>query len=179
MKITAFKVALLGIVALMVSCSVDNCGTKEAFLDTFQTFYDSVESRDKDDLKSNQHQIESEYKDIVNNCYKKHKDNLTLKERQDFWKSSVILYFKFPRKEFELSFGEEKDEEFNTYVEDELNQIITDSKDDFQQVIQDIISENIIPSLGNMLDQLKNVLGDGLKEFGNELEKVSEELSKQ
>jgi len=74
------------------SCSTDKCSTKDSFVEHFEAFAKEFEEKkaklDEEEKKA----YELRYQDIVNNCYKKFKTEMSLQEKQDFWKQSLGFY---------------------------------------------------------------------------------------
>lgn len=141
----------------IISCSNAPCATKGQFLNSFSSFVEDAKKSADTDTKEQRLVLEDEYKDMVNNCYKKHRASLTLKERQDFWKNSVIFYFSGGRKSLDFEIGTQNNEDFNNYVQEELESVINDSGDDFERIIQEVITENVMPALNDIFKGIENL----------------------
>jgi len=150
---------------IFASCSSGPCANKKQFLNSFGTFVEDVKKdKDMDDAQALAYQ--DEYKGMIEDCYKKFRADMTLEERQDFWKESVIFYFKSGGKTIDLKLGSENDEELNEYVQDELEAVIKESGDDFEKIIQEVITENVLPALNDIFK--------GIENLGKELQKAIE-----
>jgi len=164
MKKKLFPITILCITLAFGACTKERCSSKKQFLDEFELFISNAEKINQSATDEEKLVQEDEYKDMINFCYKKLRGKLTLKERQDFWKQSVIYYLENGRQlSMELIIGSENDEAFNAYIQYELEQVIKDSGNDFERVLQDVIQEKLMPSLNEIFKGIED-LGKNLQE---------------
>jgi len=148
-------------IILFYSCQQDACLSKDQFFSSFETFIDEIE-KSKDNLTDEQKiAFEDRYRNIVNNCYKKYKDQLDLDEKQDFWIKSVKSYLKLHDGNINVFLKDDEDDPFNQYVQNEIEELIEESGDDFSTLISDLIKDEI----PNIIDMFI----DGLGKFNEEL----------
>ncbi|MBT8233274.1 MAG: hypothetical protein HKO66_01050 [Saprospiraceae bacterium] len=165
MKFSTFILALLSL-SIIISCSPDPCYTKEQFLDTYNEFVKEVENKKEDISDEEQLAYEKRFESIVESCYKKYRSSLTLKERQDFWKSAVKYYIAKEGEDLTLSIST-KDDPFQEYVKEEIKDVIKDSSTTILGKLENMLSD----SLPNVIDKLV----EGFEEFGEDLKDVLEE----
>jgi len=164
MKKKLFPITILCITLAFGACTKERCSSTKQFLDEFELFISNAEKINQSATDEEKLVEEDKYKDMINYCYKKLRDKLTLKERQDFWKQSVIYYLENGRQlSMELIIGSENDEAFNAYIQNELEQVIKDSGNDFERVLQDVIQEKLMPSLNEIFKGIED-LGKNLQE---------------
>ena len=158
MKYYSSRLLIFIMLLFIIACQQDNCSTKNQSLESFDQFLDEAEKNKDDKNDELRLQFEDRYKDLINTCYKKHRENLSLEERQDFWKKSVIYYFnRGGELSMELEIGSENDEAFNEYLQSELEQVIEDSGENFEKIIQNVIQENLLPGLNEIFKGIENL----------------------
>jgi len=152
-----FKLSILSLFSFcIVACSTGLCANKKQFLDNFDTFMQTI--RNDEDIDEKQSlTYQDEYKELIENCYKQYREEMTLQERQNFWKESVILYFKTGGKSLDLKLGSNNDEEFNAYVQEELETVIEESGDDFSRILREVVSQNLLPALNDIFKGIENL----------------------
>jgi hypothetical protein len=136
---------LLGGLIILASCKQDGCVTKEGFLKTFDGFITEFESK-KNSVDLNEEEklaYEQRYKQMVNDCYKKFRNELTLKERQEFWKSSLRFILDRFDGEVDLNFKDKMDDPFNQYVKDELVAVAKESGLSFLLSLQEVFKDDL------------------------------------
>ena len=159
------KLLLFSLVFLLASCQSDPCATKEGFLESFGTFMTDFEAA-RDDMSDNTRaEMVDDFKGIVNNCYKKHKADMTLKERQDFWGNGLKFYItKFTADTAEdISISTALEDPFDQYVKDEVIELVKESGLGFLSTLQEAV-EVELPKL--------------MEIFSSEIDKISQDLIK-
>ncbi len=156
--------ALFIIGLLIVSCSKEPCATKEDFLASFETYLQSTEGETQQDTVI----FSPAYKDIVNNCYKKFRADLTLKERQDFWKKSFRNILDNYEGDLDININGEKADPFNQYVMEEVKALIKDSGASFLLELQDFFKDDISRVMEVFSSELNTLAEEFMKMFGGE-----------
>ena len=147
-------------VSLFSSCQKDACVTKNQFLDSYNAFIKEIEDSKEELSASDKEAFETRFQNIVENCYKKYKPELSLKEKQDFWKSSIKYYLAKEGDEINIKISKANDE-FEEYVQNEIKEVIEESGTQFFGSLEKIVNENL-PKL--------------FEGFSNELEKFAKDL---
>jgi len=151
---------LFGLLSLN-SCKQDPCASKEGFLEHFSAFITDFETAKADLDDTKRQAMEDRYQGIVNDCYKKYKEELTLKEKQDFWKKSLAFYVDRYDGNFSTILGEKRNDPFYQYVKDELVQLTKESGATFLFSLQSIFKDEL-PKL--------------MEVFSSEIEKIAKDL---
>lgn len=146
---------------LMFSCKKDPCATKAGFLESFSAFTSEFEEKKADLDDPGKQAYEDRYRALINNCYKQHKAELTLEEKQDFWKKSLAFYVARYDGQFSTVLSEKLDDPFNQYLKDELIELTKESGFTFILSLQSIVKEE--------LPKLMEVFADEIEKFGKEL----------
>lgn len=149
--------AILLSIVLLFACKKDPCATKADFLASFDTYVsDASKEPSKDTVIFTQ-----AYKELVNDCYKKFKTEMTLEERQDFWKRSFKSVLNNFEGDIDLNLSDEKADPFNQYVMDEVKQLIKESGTSFFAELQDFFEDD----LDRMMDIFSSEINNLAKEF--------------
>jgi len=167
------KIKLLPLLAFFLTiniffaCQQDPCLSKNQFIETSDNFFIQIEKVKKDLTEEQIVTFEDRYKNIVNNCYKKFKDELSQEEKQDFWIKSVKSYLKLHSGDINGLFNKDNDDPFNQYVSDEIEELIEESGDEFSSLISELIKKQI-PTL---IDMLLDKVGEFNEELKQNLDK--------
>jgi len=165
MRLNAYYTLLISGLFLVFSCKSDPCGTKDGFLEHFDGFTTEFEAaKDKLDDESKL-DYENKYKNLVNNCYKKHKEALSLEEKQDFWKKSLAFYVARYDGQFSEMLSQKADDPFNQYLRDEIIEVVKESGMGFVLSLQSIVKDEL-PKLIELFSKEMEKLG---KDFFNNL----------
>lgn len=156
--------ALFVIGILIISCSKEPCATKEDFLVSFDTYLEGTENESRQDTVI----FSQAYKDIVNNCYKKFREDLTLKERQEFWKKSFRNILDSYEGDLNINIQGEKGDPFNKYVMEEVKALIKDSGASFLLELQDFFKDDISRVMEVFSSELNNLAEEFMKMFGSQ-----------
>jgi len=153
-------------ILLFSSCQKDLCFTKDQFLDSYNSFITELEKVNDEITEKEKEEYEQRFKSIVEQCYKKYKPELSLKERQDFWKESVKYYVVKEGNEININLSS-LETEFEKYVESEIQEIIEDSGTAFFNSLEEIMEDN--------LPKFLNSVAKEIEKFADDLEKAFEE----
>ena len=154
-------ITLLLALSLCISCKTDQCASKEDFLQTFDEFSTEFESNRTDLTDSENADFEKRFMDIIESCYKKHRADLTLEERQEFWKRGLRYYVTTFDLDDKSSLTAALDDPFNVYVKDEVMDVVKESGFSYLTSLQQVVDIEL-PKL--------------LELFSSEISKLSDEL---
>lgn len=147
---------------LFTSCQQDLCFTKDQFLDSYNTFIKELEEEKDDITDTEKKTYEGRFQSLVENCYKKYKSELTLEERQEFWKSSVKYYVAKEGDELTIKLSS-KETEFEQYVEAEIKEVLEESGTVFFKSLEKIMEKNLPKLIDNVAKELEK-FAEGLEE---------------
>lgn len=156
---------LIGSLILLTGCKQDGCSSKQKFLDSFDAFLSEFQSAAESTELSEADKLayEDRYKALVNDCYKKYKPELTLKQRQEFWKGSLRFILDRFDGEVDLNFKDQMDDPFNQYVKEELVGLVQDSGLSFLLSLQDVFKDDL-PRLMETFSEEFQQIGKGFLE---------------
>lgn len=143
------------------SCKEDPCSTKDGFLESFDTFiteYDKASTEMDTTLRAD---YDQRFRGIVNNCYKKFKPDMSLEEKQEFWKKSLRYYMGKYEGSVDLNLSSVMDDPFNQYIKDEVIELVKASGFGFLASLQEAVDIEL-PKLMEM--------------FSSEIEKIGKEF---
>lgn len=142
------------------ACQQDFCFTKEQFLESYDNFISEIDNKEAISTEDKAN-YEARFQDLVEKCYKKYKPEMSLKEKQNFWKSSVTYYLAKEGDNISINISKEKSA-FEEYVESEISEVITDSSKGFLSSLETLFDEN--------LPNLFHNIADEIEKFADELE---------
>lgn len=142
------------------ACQQDFCFTKEQFLETYGQFIHDLESQKEGLTIEEKAKFETRFQNIVEECYKKYKPEMTLKEKQDFWKSSVKYYFAKEGGNININISSKEKSDFEKYVETEISDVIKDSGATFLSSFENILEDKLPSLLDNIANELKKLAVD-------------------
>ena len=157
------KILLLASVILLTSCQSDPCATKEGFLESFDTFMTDFDAARENLSDNKRDEMVVQFKGIVNDCYKKHKGDMTLEEKQDFWKNGLKFYITKFTSDTKINVSETLEDPFDQYVKDEVIALVKESGLGFLSTLQEAV-EVELPKL--------------MEIFASEIDKISQDLMK-
>jgi len=156
-----YKLPLLIVILTVLSCKSDPCANKAGFLRTFQEFNTEFESNQAELPEEELVKYEDRFKNIVNTCYKKFKPDLTIMERQDFWKDAMAFYVRRYDGELSLDLTDKLDDPFFQYMKGEVMELIKESGATYLFSLQKVFK--------NELPKLMEVFSSEIENFGLEL----------
>jgi len=158
---------LFFILLFIVSCKQDPCLTKDQFLSSFDSFTNEFDKRSKDLTIDEKIEFESRYQEIVNNCYKKFKQKLTLKEKQAFWQASLNFYLKRYDGNIGKLLSDADNDPFRQYVKEEIEELIEISGSDFINSVAEIFEDELPKLIEDIKGSLERIGEDLIKLFEN------------
>ena len=165
--IISSMVLMLGI----SSCSQDACSTKDQFVDSSNAFFEEFKEKSSDLSKKDISAYEERYENLLENCYKKFKDDMSIDERRDFWRSTINFYINKEGGVFNLKFnGDYEDDPVRKYIIDEFEEMSDSTAQEFSQFLEDLLEDE----LPNLIDSFV----DKVEEIGEEIKNSLEESKK-
>jgi len=154
------------IMSLLVSCEnspMGKCPTKAKFKMAVQ---DLKSEFDAGQTVSSEEKLElvKRFETIIEECYKKYQDELTLQEKQMFWKDAIVIYAKGSSSNIStnsISIDLE-DFEISPFARQEMEKVIKDSGQEFVESIQEVIKTELPKVIDKVVDELEK-MGDQLK----------------
>ena len=139
---------------------MDPCSSKDEFLETFEAYL----QEERKQVTTDSLFFDETYKELVNDCYKKFRPELSLEERQDFWTQSLKYHIKDLEGDIDINFGKSMEDPFNKYVTEEVKALIKDSGMSFLFELQTVFKDDLdnlmklfASELNNLADELQNL----------------------
>jgi len=156
------NIHFLGLMLLMLclfgACKTDNlCSSKQDFEEAVSDFIteyqeSEIQSNGKTLTAEQQAAYEHRFRSLVNYCYKKFKPEMSLVERQDFWKKS--LKYVLTRVDLDTKEGitDQLEDPFYIYCKDEVVALIKESGIGFLMSLQEVMKDDL-PRLMDMFSE--------------------------
>ena len=148
---------VLFLVVVLASCN-PKCINKDAFLTGFDTFSEDVKTHYKKLEEKDWTNIDQEFKEYVEVCYPKFKEDLSAVEKVDFWKD--VLSYGFYR-------GDNQGEyqlDIDLDLEQEMKELTDQGRVELEQFIRDEIQPDLENAIDNIVNEVES-LGNQLKEW--------------
>ena len=156
-----FVLFIIGILLVSFSCKQDPCATKEGFLTSFENFTTEYEEK-KSDLTDNEKAVFMErFKHLVNGCYKKYKPDMTLSEKQEFWKKGLSYYMSKFSNDDDIDLSKELEDPFGQYIKEEVIALVKESGFEFLSSLQEVVELE--------LPKLMEVFSKEIQNMGQEI----------
>lgn len=156
-----YKLLILIVTLAIFSCKSDPCTTKAGFLESFEAFNTEFKNKKAELTEENLVEYEDRFKNIVNTCYKKHKADLTLKERQGFWQDALSFYLSRYDGKFSLDLSDKMEDPFFQYMKDEFMELVKESGATYLFSLQQVFKDE--------LPRLMEVFSSEIENLGNEI----------
>ena len=157
------RFSVFAILLFTIACNQDPCATKADFLESFDTFTKGYDKASVEGDTTTYLKFEPRFESLVNDCYKRYKPDMTLEERQDFWKKALKFYVgKFDGQQ-NVDLAQALDDPLGNYIKDEVMELVKESGFSFITSLQE--------SLEIELPRLMEI-------FSSEIQKMSDELMK-
>ena len=150
---------------LLPSCQFSsNCLSKDSFISGYDKFLEDVEKNHEKILVDQWERIDKEYTDYISNCYKKYREELSVKEKIGFWKNTLLygVYRKSVDDTYDFDLKEQ-----GLDLDEEINTLSQEGKEELRQFIRDEIApqvdgvlESIIQEIESLGEQFKNWLDE-------------------
>ena len=158
MKLSVYLFCLSSIIA----CNLNtNCISKESFLSGYEKFVDDVKNH-HDKIEIGQWKsIDQEFASYTEDCYPKYKEQLSTKERVDFWKHT-LSYGVYRGKNDDLY--EFIPEDYGLNLEEEIELLTEDAQEELETFIKEEIGPELEGAIESLIDELEG-LGEQFKEW--------------
>lgn len=156
-----YQLFILIVAIAIFSCKSDPCSSKEGFLESFANFNTEFENKKTDLSEENLVEYEERFQNIVNTCYKKFKPDMTIEERQDFWKGALSFYVSRYEGEFSLDLSDKMDDPFFQYMKNEVMELVKESGVGYLLSLQKVFKDE--------LPKLMELFSSEIENFGKEL----------
>ena len=153
---------ILLMVTITAGCQFSsNCLNKESFLSGFNEFVDDVRINHEKIAYGNWRDIDQEYDEYLRTCYPKYKEELSIKEKIDFWKNafSYNVYRKSVDETFEIDF-----EEYGLNLEEEIEALSQEGQRELEKFLKEELSPQIEDAFDSLINEIESV-GDQLKNW--------------
>ncbi len=145
------------------SCSSDPCGNdKDDFIEKFDALVEKVEDIDYDVDDENWEAYNTEFKHLIEECYKIHEDDMSSREERSFAKKTAVYYVK-------TFSGQVNFEEHAAEIGKLLDNNIDEFSDGINAAIKDFNLDIDIDEA-----ELKELIG----EFGDDIESLGKKWGK-
>ncbi len=159
--------SFLIVLLLFSSCGQDPCQTKDQFLDSFKSFIEEFEQEGSELKEASKNEFETRYENIVNNCYKKFSEELSIEEKQDFWEASLGFYLEIYEGKMSELLSDADSDPFKKYVKDEVLSVIQTSGIDYLNSLAELLDNELPVILGSLLGDLGKMGQELFKIFEN------------
>ncbi len=151
----------MSILFSFTACKKDHCTDKASFLIAFDTY---LENKARQTVSAKDTMLfDDAYRDLVNQCYKKFKPELTLEEKQDFWKRSIKHVLANRNKDIDLNISDNMEDPFHQYVMDEIKALIKESGSSFILELQSLLKDDLSQIIDLFSSEINRIGKDLLK----------------
>ncbi len=165
MKNAAFLLSIGLLLIGLQACEIAKCGpTKDNFLDKYDAFITKIDRLDMevDDDRWQRH--DETFRSYVDECYDYHEEELSTKEKRQFWMKSLKYY--------SIRYGEGMINELSN--DDITSQRIRDNVEDvLQETGRDI--EDFVQKSSDELEELFEDIGNDIERWAEKLKEILEE----
>jgi len=158
-----YHIIICFLLLTFASCVLDPCMDKESFLKSYDKFIEKVESFEENSV-SDWSTHDAKFEKFITECYERHENTLTLKEKKDFWIKSMKYY----HEKYGDDFYDKLDEEGDVLAEkisEEIEKVFETSGQDALDYIREVYGEDIEKTIDDVMkeieklsQELKNVL---------------------
>ena len=145
------------------SCNISPCPDKEAFIKKSDEFFKEYDKAYDEIDENKREKFQVDFDALIEDCYKKFKEEMTLVEKQSFWKDAFVFLAKNNSRKSEKGFSFDSDEfDLDPYVEAELEEVLKESGENFAESIEGILEVQLPKVIDKVVDEIGK-LGDELK----------------
>lgn len=139
---------------------VDPCMNKDSFLESFEAFIEKVKAlEDVEDMDwANK---DAKFEKYIKECYDRHKTDLSLAEKKDFWIKSMAYYHKKYGEGFYTKLSETGDP-LAEQVKREIEQTFNSSGEDVLAYIREVYGDDIEDTIDKVVKEVEK-FGEELK----------------
>ena len=159
---------ILMLIFFLQSCSFSPCPNKKAFLEYSDSFFEEYHEERKELSVNEKKAYNKKFDALVEECYKPHKTDMTLKEKQGFWKDAFFFITSNNAEYKDNGFSIEKDSyDLSPYVEAEFEEVLKESGENFSETLQSLVDEElpkvidkVVDEVGKLGEEIKKILED-------------------
>jgi len=163
-KVKIFYILLLSL-AVLVSCQQNPCKTKDQFIASYDTFIEDVKTHHEELANADWADIDAEYKQFIEECYEQHREEMSVREKVNFWKNTLSYSTYHTGDEEAL---EELVGDLQIKLEADLQSFSAESRAE----IEDYFRKEVAPQLEDAIDDILR----GVEEFGDKLKEWLDEV---
>lgn len=164
-KITLFAFILT---SSFTSCLNLSCTSKSKFVQSYNSFIKDVEKLDEEG--KNLETTDKEFDSYSKECYTKFREEMTLKERKDFWSNTLKYYV--------MRYGnlgdamDDAESRFSAVASEDFNDFINSSGQEIKKLFKDQLG----PKLKDGLDKLLNKAKEANEILKKEIDNLDSDL---
>lgn len=166
MKYLKLLIAILAITSFTACNLMSPCGnSKEDFLNNYNAFIENIKEKDLAYNADEWEIYDRDFKQIVEECHGKYKDEMTVSEEIDFWTNALAYYY--------YRYGTDMISVLND-SSNELSVVISENVDEFIDNPKAVLRKLLGKDKMEELDGLLNDIGKDLDKWGKKIEKLLE-----
>ena len=153
------------ILLVMQSCQMAKCGaTKDIFLRNFDEFIEKIDDLEMDDHSERWNAHDEKFKGYVEECYDAFEENMSSREKRQFWVKSLKYYANRYGDEMlnELS----KDDITNQRIRDNMEEVLEETGENIEEFLEKSADE---------LEELFNDMGKDIEAWAERIKEILEE----
>ena len=155
------KFSIISLVFLVSSCNYIHCPSKDAFLDSYETFVLKVEQKRLDKAKD-WSADEKIFEDYADRCYEEYKYEFTIEDKSRFWTSTLKYYYNRYNGNLDEAFKNVTEKLSNDFEKD-FNQILMNGDKEIMNMAKELFRDDIIKGVDDVLEVIIDV-GEKIKE---------------
>lgn len=167
-------ITLLILSCFLVSCTEDLCGDKDKFLQNFEELVKETRGAASEYKEADWTKVEDKFEKLTKDCYQAHKEEMTLREKRNFWKDAVKLMIVKGTENIDLKINEEDvnidlgtSENDLEYITTELEEVFEGTGEELKEIIDDFLKDDAPKLIDKAME--------GLEKFAEELKEALEE----
>lgn len=148
------------------SCDSGPCSTKAKFEMSFNSLIEDYKAQDGKMKKEDVQAYIDEFNELFQNCYKQYKEEMSLAERQNFWKKSIVFITDGNLEMDSNSLSFNGDFNIDPEISAELEEVIKESGTKFVESISNLAKDELPKIIDRVVDEVER-LGEEIKEALN------------
>lgn len=166
MKYLKLSIAILAISSLTACNLMSPCGnSKEEFLKNYNAFIENIKEKDLAYDADDWQTYDRDFKQIIEECHGKYKDEMSVSEEVDFW-TNALAYYYYRYGTDMISVLNDSSNELSVTISENVDNVIDNPK----VVLRKILGKDKM----NELDDLFKDLEKDLDKWGKKIEKLLE-----
>ena len=166
MKYLKLSIAILAISSLTACNLMSPCGnSKDDFLKNYNAFIENIKEKDLAYDADEWETYDRDFKQIVEECHEKYKDEMSVSEEVDFW-SNALAYYYYRYGTDMISVLNDSSNELSVTISENVNEVI----DNPEMVLGKILGKDKMKELEDLFKDLEK----DLDKWGKKIEKLLE-----